>query len=98
HPYPPLFPSTTLFRSVHCKSIEAQEMRAVLTARKLLQSKLHDVENCLRGVLRGFGLKVGKTTDRSFATRIEALVAGHSGLTLVRSEEHTSELQSLRHL
>ena len=25
------------FRPVHCKSIEAQEMRAVLTARKLLQ-------------------------------------------------------------
>jgi len=71
------------FRPVHCKSIEAQEMRAVLTARKLLQSKLHDVENCLRGVLRGFGLKVGKTTERSFATRTEALVAGHSGLTLV---------------
>jgi len=46
------------FRPVHCKSIEAQEMRAVLTARKLLQSKLHDVENCLRGVLRAFGLKV----------------------------------------
>ena len=27
------------FRPVHCKSIEAQETRAVLTARKLLQSK-----------------------------------------------------------
>jgi len=71
------------FRPVHCKSIEAQEMRAVLTARKLLQSKLHDIENCLRGVLRGFGLKARKTTERTFATRIEALAAGHSGLTLV---------------
>lgn len=48
------------FRPVHCKSIEAQETRAVLTARKLLQSKLRDLENSLRGVLRGFGLKVGK--------------------------------------
>src|ERR671913_932209 len=33
------------FRPVHCKSIEAQETRAVLTARKLLQSKLRDIEN-----------------------------------------------------
>ena len=51
------------FRPVHCKSMEAQETRAVLTARKLLQSKLRDIENSLRGVLRGFGLKVGKTTN-----------------------------------
>ena len=50
------------FRPVHCKSMEAQEMRALLTARKLVQSKLRDVENSLRGILRGFGLKVGKTT------------------------------------
>ena len=71
------------FRPVHCKSIEAQEMRAILTARKLLQSKLRDIENSLRGVLRGFGLKVGPTTERTFAGRIKELVAGHPGLALV---------------
>src|SRR5438552_4563175 len=65
------------FRPVHCKSISAQETRATLTARKLVQSKLRDVENSLRGILRGFGLKVGKTTQRGFAGRIEELVAGH---------------------
>ena len=59
------------FRPVHCKSITAQEIRAMLTARKLIQSKLQDIENSLRGILRGFGLKVGKTTDKSFAGRIE---------------------------
>ncbi len=32
------------FRPVHCKSLEAQEARAVLTARKLLQSKLLDIQ------------------------------------------------------
>src|SRR5438445_3190549 len=71
------------FRPVHCKSIEAQETRAILTARKLLQSKLRDVENSLRGVLRGFGLKVGATTERTFAERIRELVAGHPGLEVV---------------
>src|SRR5579864_8797003 len=71
------------FRPVHCKSVEAQEARAVLTARKLLQSKLRDIENSLRGVLRGFGLKVGKTTERTFAARINELVAGHAGLMSV---------------
>jgi transposase len=68
------------FRPVHCKSIGAQEVRAVLTARKLVQSKLLDVENSLRGILRGFGLKVGKTTARSFAGRIRELVQGHPNL------------------
>lgn len=58
------------FRPVHCKSLAAQEVRAVLTARKLIRSKLRDVENSVRGILRGFGLKVGKTTLRDFACRI----------------------------
>src|SRR5262249_3630111 len=40
------------FRPVHCKSMGAQEVRAVLTARKLVQSKLFDVEDSLRGILR----------------------------------------------
>jgi len=71
------------FRPVHCKSLPAQETRALLTARKLLQAKEHDVEMSLRGVLRGFGLKVGRTTPRSFAARIRELVDGHSTLMTV---------------
>ena len=71
------------FRPVHCKSIGAQEVRAVLTARKLVQTKRLDVENSLRGILRGFGLKVGKTTDRSFAGRIQDLVKGHPNLAAI---------------
>jgi transposase len=71
------------FRPVHCKSMGAQETRSVLTARKLVQSKLRDVENSLRGILRGFGLKVGKTTDVKFAGRIQELVAGHPHLEMI---------------
>jgi transposase len=71
------------FRAVHCKSLAAQEVRALLTARKLVQSKLFDVEMSLRGILRGFGLKVGRTTPKRFAVRIEELVAGHATLEVV---------------
>src|SRR5918995_1710928 len=71
------------FRPVHCKSLPAQETRALLTARKLLQTKRLDVEMSLRGVLRGFGLKVGPTTARSFPGRARELVAGHPVLTVV---------------
>jgi len=71
------------FRPVHCKSLPAQEARALLTARKLMQSKLLDVDNSLRGILRGFGLKVGKTTPKRFAGRIKELVAGHPSLETI---------------
>jgi transposase len=68
------------FRPVHCKSMAAQEIRAMLTARKLVQSKLHDVEMSVRGILRGFGLKVGKVTPSQFAGRVNELVSGHPSL------------------
>ena len=61
----------------------AQEVRALLTARKLVQSKLRDVEMSLRGVLRGFGLKVAPTTVARFDTRIRELVAGHATLETI---------------
>jgi len=71
------------FRPVHCKSLPAQEMRALLTARKLVQGKRHDLEMSLRGILRGFGLKVGPTTPRSFEGRVRDLVDGHATLLAV---------------
>jgi len=71
------------FRPVHCKSLGAQETRALLTARKLLQAKRLDVEMSLRGVLRGFGLKVGPTTPKTFGARVRELVEGHPTLEAV---------------
>jgi len=68
------------FRPVHCKSLPAQEVRALLTGRRLLLSKLNDLEMSLRGMLRGFGLKVGETTRRRFEARVLGLTAGHEAL------------------
>lgn len=71
------------FRSVHAKSASAQEVRALLTSRKLIQGKLLDVESGIRGVLRGFGLKVGPISRGRFDARIHELVAGHAILETV---------------
>src|SRR3712207_9311561 len=71
------------FRPVHCKSAPAQETRALLTARKLLQTKHIHLDMRLPGLLRGFGLKVRPTTPRSFAGRIRDLVEGHPPLTVL---------------
>ena len=68
------------YRPVHCKSPSSQELRALLTSRKLLLGKMTDVELGVRGLLRGFGLKVGPTSKGRFAARVRELVAGHAML------------------
>ena len=88
------------FRSVHCKSLAAQEVRALLTTRKLVQSKLHDVEMSLRGILRGFGLKVGPTTPKRFAARIGELVGGQATLAIIAEAllaVHATLLEQVAH-
>jgi transposase len=71
------------FRAVHCKSQPAQEVRAILTARKLLPTKLLDIETSLRGILRGFGLKVGAISTGGYEARIHELCEGHETLTQI---------------
>jgi transposase len=71
------------FRPVHAKSPPAQEVRALLVARKLLQSKQTDVELSIRGILRGFGLKVGLVSKGQFEARVRQLIAGHAMLEQV---------------
>jgi transposase len=58
------------YRPLHAKSASAQEVRSLLTARKLIQAKLLDLESGIRGVLRGFGLKVGTVSRGRFEARI----------------------------
>ena len=53
------------YRPVHCKTLPSQEVRAIITARKTLLGKLIDIELSMRGILRGFGLKLGMVTLRS---------------------------------
>jgi transposase len=71
------------FRPVHCKSPPAQEVRALLVGRKLLQSKLLDIERSIRGLLRGFGLKVGQVSRGRFAARVRELATGQPMLERV---------------
>src|SRR3982751_1629387 len=74
---------TGWYRPVHRKSPDAQEIRALLVGRKLLQAQLRDVELSIRGLLRGFGLKLGEVSKGRFAARIEELIAGHEMLEAV---------------
>ena len=69
-----------LFRPVHVKTLQSQNRRALLTARKLLQEKALAIENDIRGLLRNFGLKVGVIGAVAFEQRILELTEGISDL------------------
>ena len=68
------------FRPVHRKSVPSQEVRALLAGRKRLQIKAMDLEQTLRGLLRGFGLKVGDVSRGKLPARVRELAAGHAML------------------
>ena len=61
-----------LFRPVHVKIRVARECRALLSARWLVVGEIRKVENHLRGTLKSFGLKTGKTSRRRFEPRNRA--------------------------
>src|SRR3954463_7058762 len=71
------------YRPVHAKSVTCKDSRALLVGRKLLQGKLLDVELSIRGILRGYGLKVGEVSRGKFEARIRELTAGHITLETV---------------
>lgn len=70
------------FKAVHVKSRRSQELRTLLTAREFHVNRLRDHENEIRGLLRPFGLKVGKVGARDFEARARELVAGEPLLEL----------------
>jgi transposase len=65
------------FRPVHCKSVSAQELRVLLSARRAVQKAVLDIEQSLRGVIRNFGLKLGPISKGRYAERVRELVAGN---------------------
>jgi transposase len=60
---------------VHVKSEHAQRMRALLAARKTVQSKMIDMELFVRGNIRQFGLKLGVVTRPKWEERVRELIA-----------------------
>jgi Transposase and inactivated derivatives len=63
-----------LYLPVHVKTLASQKIRALLSGRRFLQSKLLDVENSIRGLLRNFGLKVGVVSRAQYERRILELI------------------------
>lgn len=62
------------YRPVHVKSPAAQSMRTTLAARAQLVSSQLQIEATIRGLLRVYGLKMGKIHRNRFAARVVELL------------------------
>jgi transposase len=65
---------TGWYREVAAKRPEAQLARSLLLARQQLVKQRRDLENQVRGLLRGFGLAVGAVSRARFEARVCELV------------------------
>src|SRR3712207_8041956 len=90
-PKSPLFPSTTLFRSPEVQMRDEQPRgTAVLGVERLVVVAERDPRLAARQVLERRVRGVAAVAERDCVL--------HAGLEPVRSEEHTSELQSRQYL
>jgi transposase len=71
---------TGWFRPVHVKTMDAREQRTMLSARATLTARLKDIENSVRGLLRGFGLRLPRLLRGRWNAGVREAVAGHPSL------------------
>ncbi len=65
---------TGWFREVQVKRLSCHEVRAALNSRALLVKMNRDVENQMRGILKNFGLIIGKVGRSAFPIRVRELL------------------------
>lgn len=65
---------TGWFKEVHVKSQESHKLRILLGNRRCLLDKRLDIDGMIRGTLKVFGLKIGKTTAGRYEARVCALI------------------------
>ena len=74
---------TGWFRGGACEVGALPGTPGAADGRKLPVGKLRDIDNGIRGMLRGFGLKVGPVGERAFPTRTRELAADRRSLAAV---------------
>ncbi|MCW1988450.1 UNVERIFIED_ORG: transposase [Sphingomonas sp. R1F5B] len=71
------------FRPVHVKAIPAREQRTLLTARSTLMRRQKDIENSVRGLLKGFGLRLGRLLRGRWDDAVREIVSGNATLASI---------------
>lgn len=70
-------------RPMHVKTADAREQRALLATRSTLVARLRDIENSLRGLLRGFGLRLPRSLGHRREATIPDGLEGHAALLAI---------------
>ena len=65
------------FRPVHVKTASARERRLLLGARDTLARRMRDLDNSVRGLLRGFGLRPPRFLRERWSGAVRQLIAAH---------------------
>ena len=68
---------------VHVKTADARELRTMLSARATLVARLKDIENSVRGLLRGFGLRLPKALRGRWEPAVRELLEGYTSLSQI---------------
>src|SRR5205823_14902120 len=96
-PTPPLFPYTTLFRSLHAsaeiRSTSSSRKRSASTSTPARQLRVLSVTS-----QRSTAVRPSQYCDAVSISTLQVTVVTSVGSITSRSEEHTSELQSLAYL
>ena len=71
------------FKAVQVKSLAAHERKALLIARHQLVEMRVRIDNQLRGILKTFGLVIGKCGHGQIGQRAQQLAEGHPGVDCV---------------
>jgi transposase len=74
---------TGWYKEVHVRAPESQQARHLLAGRALLVAQRVDLENQLRGLLKGYGLVVGRVGQKGFGPRVEELIGDEPALQAV---------------
>ena len=69
------------FKPVHVKTSSARERRVLLAARDTLSRRMRDLDNAVRGLLRGFGLRPPRLLRRRWSAAIRELIGAHPMLS-----------------
>ena len=68
------------YREVRVKDLDSHAVRALLASRALLVELKRDLENQIRGLLKNFGLIIGRAKMTTFTTRATELIEGRPEL------------------
>ncbi len=68
------------YKKVRVKSYDSHAIKALLTSRALLVKIKRDIENQIRGLLKNFGLVIGRAKQNTFTLRASDLLEGRPEL------------------